>query len=220
MIPSKGRLLFIIGSPRGTRSTSNSIVDRMETILSERFQIEKQYVKGNMTDSEEGDFLIKAYDTDVIIISSPLYVDCLPAPLLQLMEAVDQNVFRSLHRNTKLLAIINCGFPESRHNDVAIEICRNFAHKTGMIWCGGAGIGAGASIDGRILNPLGPEKNIVQGLDMMATSLLNDEEIKPEALELISKQMFPSMLYTTIANQMWKSRAKKAGVRTSLKFRP
>jgi hypothetical protein len=119
-----------------------------------------------------------------------------------------------------LLAIINCGFPEPLHNNVAIDICKNFAIESKMNWLGGVGIGGGGAIDGRPLSEVGNIKNIIQGLNLISDSILNEHEIPKEAFDLLSKLLIPSWLYVNFGSIGWRLMARKNKVKTSLFYRP
>ncbi|KYC45752.1 MAG: hypothetical protein APG12_00607 [Candidatus Methanofastidiosum methylothiophilum] len=122
--------------------------------------------------------------------------------------------------NPNLLAIINCGFPESLHNNVAIDICNIFALESKMNWLGGAGIGGGGAIDGRPLSEVGNIKNIIQGLNLISECIINKNEIPKGVFYLLSKQFIPTWLYVNFGNIGWRLTAKKNKVKTSLFYKP
>ena len=72
---------------------------------------------------------------DLVVLSFPLYVDSLPAPVDPRARA-DRRLARGGRarrpgarraEQPAFVAICQSGFPEVEHNEVALEICRNFA---------------------------------------------------------------------------------------------
>ena len=101
---------------------------------------------------------------DLVMLAFPLYVDSLPAPVMNALEHIAAH--RASQAETKphqlFAAISNCGFPEPDHNATALAICENFARLTYFNWAGSLALGAGEGmvhgmplneLDGRV-NPL------------------------------------------------------------------
>jgi hypothetical protein len=69
------------------------------------------------------------------------------------------------HPRTRLVGIVNSGFPETHQNAVALAICREFAAQSGFIWAGGLALGAGGAVGGQPLTEAkrsGPSvKNVI-----------------------------------------------------------
>jgi hypothetical protein len=84
---------------------------------------------------------------------------------------------------------------------VALDICRQFARETGLIWSGGLAIGGGGCIGGRPLKELGGMmRYVTQAFDLAIEALHAGKEIPPEALSLTRQQAFPAWLYFSMAN--------------------
>jgi hypothetical protein len=83
--------------------------------------------------------LLRAVDeADFVIVSFPLYVDQLPAPLSAALERIaDDRRLRPARKSSRLMAVDQRGFPESLQNLPAVEIMRRFAKETGFSWAGG-----------------------------------------------------------------------------------
>ena len=106
----------------------------------------------------------------------PLYVDSLPAPVIRALELIADDragrsapgvTFRSESDRRGLVAICQCGFPEAQQDEVALEICANFARTAGFEWAGGLAMGGGGLIDARPLaERSGPLRFVVRALEV------------------------------------------------------
>ena len=119
------------------------------------------------------------------------------------------------------MAICQSGFPEVEHNEVAIEICRNFAHDAGFEWAGGLILAAGGMIGGQPLRKLqGMMRSAIKALDLTAEALAAGRPVPDEAVQLMAKPPFPKFGYRFMANWGWRSQFKKRGQGGSLKDQP
>jgi hypothetical protein len=123
-------------------------------------------------------------------------------------------------KHTRILAIVNNGFPESKQNATAIAICKQFATETGCEWVGGLAMGAGAMIGGMPLEKAPMVKNIKKSLDLTAQSLIEGSSVPDEAIELMAKTPLPKFIMTMFANMGWKGMAKPYGNQKKLRDRP
>jgi len=166
--------------------------------------------------------LLAAIDAcDLLILAFPLYVDTLPALMIQALETIAGHRHDAVVTPAPwLLAIANCGFPEAAHNDVALEICRNFALATGMRWAGGLALGAGGAIHGEPVNAHGMTHNVARALDLTADALLADQPAPPAALALMRTPLMPDRFYTFMGNLGWHQMAHSNGVWRQLHAQP
>ena len=119
------------------------------------------------------------------------------------------------------MAICQSGFPEVDHNEVAVEICRNFAHDAGFEWAGGLILAAGGMIDGQSLRKLkGMMRSAIKALDLTAEALAAGRPVPDEAVRLMAKPPIPKFGYRFGANWGWRSEFKKRGRGGSLKDQP
>jgi hypothetical protein len=142
-------------------------------------------------------------NADLIILSFPLYVDSLPAPVIKAMELIKEERDKIGRKNTKsFIAICNNGFPEASQNMVALEICRIFSKECGFAWKGGISIGGGAVvINGKPIEKRGGRaRHIINGLDITANALKNNEELPQEAIDSILGKPVSPILYLTLVN--------------------
>jgi len=161
-------------------------------------------------------------EADLIILAFPLFVDCLPYPVISMLEHIAKN--RQTIGDVKkrsLMCIVNCGFPEAHQNDTAIAICRQFAHEIGFSWAGGLALGAGEGIAGRDLSKVGwLSRNVVKSLDLAIEALAANKPISQRAVDLMAKPLMPRWLYLIGGNSRWKRESKERGVREKLLDRP
>lgn len=221
---STRRAVVLIGSPRPKgESTSEALANYLGERLLERgvasslFRAIAVYKKGATCELVEA--LSRA---DAFILASPVYVDSLPYPVVRVLEEI------ALHREhapeqrpVQMLAIMNCGFPEVEHTQVALQICRNFARHAGFTWTGGLGLGGGEAIGGRRLQDVGwLARNVTRSLDLAAAALYAREALTDEAVELMATALVPARIYTAIASAGWYRRAWENGVMRQLRATP
>ncbi|QUI24498.1 hypothetical protein HZI73_20300 [Vallitalea pronyensis] len=223
MLNSKNALL-LIGSPKKNNSTSASLgsylIGKLEL---EGFTTEKIKIASSLKTKSGIEKLLQAVDnSEIIILSSPTYVDSLPAGAIKSFELIaEHRDKRKLINKQKIMFIANCGFPQALHNDVALDICKCFASHAGFICMGSLALGAGGAIRGRRLEDLGGKvRNIIKALDITAAALNNDTSIPLEAVELMKKPVIPPRIYTVFASLILKKRAKKFGAKKYLYSKP
>lgn len=201
-------MLLLVGSPRGEKSTSfslgNYICQRLKEV---GFSIDYGYIHRLVTRKEKQTRLIElASNAELIILSFPLYVDQLPAPVINAMELLYKNKDKlSNKKEKKFLAIGNCGFPEAFQIDLALEICQNFSKSLDFKWLGGIKMGGGEFIHGRDLENMGKMvQELKKGLNIIADALTEQQKIPEEAINIISKNIIPSKWYKTMGNLGWR----------------
>lgn len=160
--------------------------------------------------------------TDLFVLSSPLYVDTLPYLATRALERIHAHrVNRPWTNPCWFLAIVNCGFPEARHTATALDICRTFAERARFSWACGLGLGGGEMIHGRRLEEMGPmASSVTRSLDLAAEALLEDRPIPTEAVQLMARPLIPDFLYTMAGNLRWRRAALRNRAFLKLKARP
>lgn len=218
------KALLLVGSPKGEKSNSASLGNYLLSKLEELGMVtEKGFIYRMINREEKIRELFQMIDNaDLIILSFPLYVDSLPAPVIKAMELIKEEREKSERtKSQNFVAICNNGFPESSQNLTALQICRIFSKDCGFIWKGGIAIGGGAAINGVPLTERGGMvRHIINGFDIAANALNDGKEIPQAALDLTSKEFIPPSLYRTIGNLGWKRQARKYDVRKKIKETP
>jgi NAD(P)H-dependent FMN reductase len=215
------KALLIIGSPKGKAGISynlgRGLLDRLEA---GGMEVVETTVAAALRSSEERHRLYRAVDeADVIVVSFPLYVDQLPAPLIQTLELLADRKLGAQGATPwpgplaqRLVAVVQCGFPETHQARPAVAIMRQFARETGFQWAGALALGMGGAVGGRSLDkPGGMLGNVVRALDMAATSLLAGGFVPAEAEALLAKPLMPKRLYHLAANWGFRSQIKRHG---------
>ena len=217
-------VLLLVGSPKGEGSTSASLGNYLLHKLEELgLSSEKSFIHRLVNRQEKQKELFSLVDkADLIILSFPLYVDSLPAPVIKAMELINEE--RALSKNSKtqgFVALSNCGFPEAFQINTALEICRIFAKESGFDWKGGIAFGGGGAVNGIPLEERGGMvRNVRKGLDIAAEAIAKGKDIPQEALDLISKKIIPITLYKMMGNLGWRFQARKFGARKRMKNKP
>jgi len=218
------RVLLLVGSPRGPKSTSESLGAHLLLKLhGYGLKTEKVYIHTSMKSDEDCASLLQAVDSsDLLVLAFPLYVDSLPSPVIAALELIAEHRKASKKpKRQKLVAISNSGFPEARQSDTALAICRRFASETGLEWAGGLAFGEGEAIGGTPLeNAGGMVRNVKRALDLTATALAEDKPVPEEAKGLMAKHIVPIWMYVWFAGRRWKRKAKKHGAQNKLHDRP
>ena len=215
------RVLVLVGSPKMPgKSVSEALgVYVIDNMRARGWSSKTIFIRQTLQSDKGRTTLLEAVeDTDLIILSFPLYVDSLPAPVIRAMELISE---RHSKKNTRFAAISNCGFPEAQHNNVALAICRRFALASGLEWAGGLALGMGGAVSGqRLKDGSGMVRNIVKSLDLTADALVENKSVPDEAIRLMAKPLIPKKMYTTMGNLEWRQKAKRYGVRKKLRDRP
>jgi len=216
--------LMLLGSPRGKTSNSSMLLRYIsERLQREGVETEDLWIHHSIK-SDEGisKLLNRMNETDLIILSAPLYVDCLPAAVIKALQIIQKRTGNEKRTKEQgFFVIVNSGFPEAHHSDVAISIYERFAGEMGYKWLGGFTLGMGEMINRKPLNESGGVlKNLKKSLDLAITSLIKGEKIPYESLNILRKPPIPIWMYILFGNWGWKKLAKKYGTRNDLRARP
>lgn len=213
------KALLLVGSPKPDAGTSESLGGYLLEELEKRGVATEtiRVTKAVRNDETVEELRSAAASADLIILSFPLYVDTLPAPAIRALEVLaDPPVGPAA-----FVAICQSGFPEVDHNEVAIEICRNFARDAGFEWAGGLAMGAGGMVDGAPLRKVASRmRSAVRALDLAADTLAAGVRVPDEAVALMARPAFPAAAYRLVGNWGWRSQFKKQGRGGSLKDQP
>ena len=159
---------------------------------------------------------------DLVTLAFPLYVDTLPAPVIEALERITAH--RKGHDRTHrqlFAAIANCGFPETFQCNTALAICETFARQAGFAWAGAMALGAGHMLDGVPLAEGGGMTMMMrQSLDLAAKALAQGLAVPQAAQDGLAKPVIPHWLYRLSGWWRWHQQAKANGAKKLLKRRP
>jgi hypothetical protein len=213
------KVLLLVASPRGAASTSKSLGEHLLAVLEERgMALKTLQLYPALGDERKMSELLGAVDLcDLLVLAFPLYVDQLPAPLIDLLRLVAERRNGQARTGQALAAIVNCGFPETAHCRPAADIVRLFSAQAGFRFLGCLATGMGGAIGNR---PLGKAGAIVRhqrrALDRAAAFLCESREIPADVLALMGRAMMPRWFYNFVADRGWKKAAKKYGTANRL----
>ena len=215
------KAVLLVGSPRGEKSTSSSLGAYMMARLEGKgWDCVRHQVSSTVQSISDFEKLFAdVEDAQLVVLAAPLYVDSLPAPVIQFMELYGvRGSIRNIN-GPRFCLIVNCGFPEDQ-NMLAVEIARHFAAANGMEWCGSLSMGQGGAIWGKGLEEIGRRtRRIRSALDQSVDALVEGKCIPEGASRSFSKGIIPVFLYKFIANKGWESAGKRNKAK-NLKARP
>jgi multimeric flavodoxin WrbA len=218
------RVLLLIGSPRGAQSTSASLgsylLSEMEKQGAETEVINLyQYLK---SDEGRNDLLEAVNRADILVFTSPLYIDCLPAPVIAALEAIrERRMVAQPPWRQHLVALINSGFPEPEQNATALAIYKQFAREAEFGWAGGLAFASGAVINGKPLKDSGfIARNARKSLEIAAEALARGGPVPSAAVKLADKPLVPTWMFLLNANRSWKHQVKDPAVWKEMEKRP
>lgn len=217
-------VLLLVGSPRGPRSTSESLGAYMLNRLhGYGLKTEKAYIHPLVKSDEGQASLLRAFDgSDLMVLSFPLYFDSLPSPVIAALEILaEHRATLKKTRKQRLVAISNGSYPQAWRSNRALAMCRIFASETGLEWAGGLALGGGEAIRGKPLESVGRMvRNVKKALDLTAGALAEDKPVPEEAVGLMAKGMIPGWMYVWLAERYLKNQAKIHGAQNKLYDRP
>lgn len=206
--------VFLVGSPKPKgNSTSESLArDLAEAMERRGVTVTLFHV---MQVRRHPQRLIDAIENaELFVLSAPVYVDALPAPVTEVMEAIAAD--RKGHSDvspTAFVAMVNCGFPGPEHTEVPLEICRCFAHHARLRWAGGLGLSEGVAINGRPLTAVGGMVyNVRAALDEVAEALTAGWPVPAASAEKFSRPFLPRWLYPMMGAWGWRRQARANGI--------
>jgi multimeric flavodoxin WrbA len=218
------RALLLVGSPKTRKSTSNSLGGYLFEQLSARsIQTETIYLHTMLRSPAKMQALLDAVEAaDLVTLAFPLYVDTLPAPVIEALEriAAQRQGHDQTHRQL-FTAICNCGFPEAQHNANALAICETFARQAGFEWAGALSLGGGEMVAGMPLAQLGGMTIMIRkALDLTAEALAQGQAIPKASQDIWGKPVIPHWLYRLSGWRRWNQQAKAYGANKLLKRQP
>lgn len=206
------KALLLIGSPRSQSVSRLLGEDLLRGLAASGFESETLVLPGLLETQEgrarlAGEFL----GARLTILAAPVYVDALPAPVMRALEFLAEGR-EPAKPGRAFAALINCGFPEASHTDIAIGACRLFARDAGLGFAGGLGFGGGGALDARSLQKgSGAARSARRALDLAAKALAQGLPIPAEAAHLAARPAMPRWLYLFVSEIMWGVEAFKRG---------
>ncbi len=155
---------------------------------------------------------------DLVIPASPVYVDSLPAVVMQGLHYLADH---PSERRAHWLPIVQCGFPEIAHTAIAVEILQHAVGERGDAWVGHLAMGEGEMLHGRSPEEVGrPTRGQCQALDDAADAVDLGQPVPRAVTEAFAQSPLPTHLYRTAGNVGWLWRAFRSGALRRLDDQP
>lgn len=198
-------ILMVTGSPKKQGSASLAILQGLEQYLKESAG-SSVIAHWHSLDPVIADI---ARVCDVLVLAFPLYVDSIPSNMLTVMERLERE--NAVSKDTRIFAIVNCGFYEGEQADLALEMTKHWCERCGAVWGGGLGFGGGGGLGmmDMVHMGYGPKKNLGAELKVIAESIIAGKEFDAR----FASVNFPAFLYKLGAQSMWRSQAKSNGLK-------
>lgn len=201
------KVSLISGSPKPVSSSSGALLDSLKPKLSSHFHVSIHNLNKTKVTEESMESII---DSDILVLSFPLYVDGIPSHLLSCLHEMEINLKRHPRPDMTVYAIVNCGFFEGHQALPAIEMVKNWCHKADVSWGQGLGVGGGGMIQSLsgVPDGQGPKKNLSYALDVLASNINAGSD--GEALYISPN--FPKFGYKIGAEMGWRHQIKMNGL--------
>ncbi len=204
-------VLIVNGSPRGKKGNSESLSDYLQKKLNERScQVNSVLLRKEMSSPDE--LLSRIKNTDVLVLSFPVYENSVPGLVLEFFEWLTENRELLATGNRKLLVISNSGFPEPEAHESAIAHCKAFTCEAGFAWLGGIPVAPGTLIDGKKLEETGGTYRSIRSiLDLTAEMICRGEAVPEERIKSVSRPLFSPIIYRLAGRFLQNGAIKKMG---------
>ena len=213
------KVLFLIGSPRGKKSTSFSFGKYLdEKLLEKGLETSTLIVRSQLASDEKITQMMNEIEvSDTIILITPLYGDCQPYIVIKLMELIAAKKMNLEEK--RFLPIVNNGLGEVvQISAVSIPIYHKFAKTVGFKWAGSLAAQAGEMFKGRYgkqMHDLGKEADIMRGiLDNLADAIISNQDLPDMAPRTLPGMFYWKILQKPIAKMntnSWRKVAKRNG---------
>ncbi|MBE0636807.1 hypothetical protein IH601_12485 [Candidatus Bipolaricaulota bacterium] len=208
------RVTLLVGSPKGLERGGSASLGRAVTGGLEKlgWECNAYHLHSAARSEDVMSELVMAIDqSDLVVISTPLYVDSLPAPAIHALHKIAAHRSNgNVVRVPRFFSIVNCGFVDPWQNGGAQNMLKLFCKQARLEPVGDISLGAGGALT----------KKARQALALVVTALDEGNRVPDRVKELTKRRIMPGFLYVLGGNFMWKRQAKRNGVRNQLKAQP
>lgn len=196
------KIALVSGSPKPKTSASKIILAALGQYIGGKGAITQRHIS-------EQDTRERIAEADAVVLAFPLYVDGVPSHLLAAMELMEKE--KTLRPDTRVFAVVNCGFIEGIQCETAIAIARHWCERCGARWGGAIGFGGGGGFDMMEAVPMGygPKKSLGKALEKLAGCIADGTEYGEKYLSVD----FPGFMYKIGAHSYWRGRARANGLK-------
>lgn len=140
------KICLVNGSLRGRKSSSLVFLENISARLPlSSYNIARVTVNAKVKGSYPEDMLKSIAQSDAVILVFPLFAYGLPGALMKLLEdfARYKESRCSISNQTRVYAVVNCGFPRPVINIEAVRVIKNFCRRLNLGWRFAVCIGTG-----------------------------------------------------------------------------
>lgn len=208
------KICFINGSPRGRKSGSKYLADRVIELLDkDKTEASVSYISELLKVDNFRNLFDSMLAVDSVVFIFPLYQDCIPASMLDFLTKLEAYIQENkgmikIRELPRVYAIVNSGFIESKNNQYALQIMQHFCNRTGLNWRFGLGIGAGEFMKKQD-NPmyLWMKQPVLKALSILKSEIENPTQ-QPLKNIFVNPRM-PSLIYNSVANGEWRDHIRE-----------
>jgi len=156
---------------------------------------------------------------DALVFAFPLYVDGIPSHMLRCLEQLEREFTDRGGSDSIVYGICNCGFPEARQCNIALDMLNIWTNKCGLRWGRGTAIGGGGGLAmmKKVPDNAGPKKEPHDALVALARDIMNSFTSSGARRHIYASTMsdsyFSHLFYRVGAHMMWNGMAKANGLR-------
>lgn len=198
------------GSPKVKDSNSEVYLSIIEERLSKENTIIRYSINKSLLKEEEISQIIKS---DIFIVAFPLYVDGIPAHLLEQMLLLEKAYKEKENKDIIVYAIANNGFYEGDQNKYALAMVKNFCTRANITWGQGIGIGTGEMNGGMIKGGMPLGRGPLASLGKVMVLLTENIKNRVSSEDIYVNSNLPSFVFKFLAHRtFWDANAKKNGI--------
>ncbi len=212
----KKNIVILSASPKPTKSTAASaFLAEMFASRVEGAEVAAEIinVRESITKNQTAIAYQKMTNADAIVFIFPLYVFCLPGILIRFLQDFETYVNENgrLFKETRLYAIINCGFAEPEINLEAAHVIKSFSQKVGAAYGFSILIGSGGMLQSTLNAPF--MKKTKERLNSAFDSIKHSVLQPGAASDVYISAGIPAKIYYAIASISWRYTIKKNGLK-------
>lgn len=202
-------ILILCGSPRFGKGpgecTSLYLIQQLKARLEPGFQVRTEAANPARNLDELAQALPAARR---LILAFPLYDDSIPAGLLETLAGLERRLSgRPGLGEIPVYGLVNCGFFEAAHNELAVEMLEIWRKRLGFRPGRILAVGGGEMVRQAPMGP-GPLASLSKNLDALA----RDVQSGAAGPTLWAQPNFPRPLYRLAGNLGFRRQARKNGL--------
>jgi len=216
------RLAVLNGSPRGAQSNTDLLLSAFLAGFEEREGHE--HVLFHLVSRFERVRALEAFSrADAVLVAFPLYVDSMPAPVAEFVEALAPRCGEA--KNPGLLFLVQSGFPEACHSRPVERWAEKLARRLGSPYLGTIVKGGVEGMRGR---PPWMSRPLLEGLGTLGRGFAEkgtlDRQLVArlagqERLGPIGRLLFGAV-FTPLIHSFWDAELRKSGALAHRDARP